>query len=109
MTDVMIFVFSLTAGLAIGAILVLFFDVIGRLQSEAGNLSAEVRQLRAESYNLREMLLDVVVQGTLRDDGRLDSMAISSYAVAMEYLAAHGMIEIEVSAFRRVIAKQVPR
>lgn len=77
--------------------------------SEAGNLRAEVRRLRVEIDNLREMLLDVVVQETLCDDGRLDSMAISSYAVAMEYLAAHGMIEIEVSAFRRVIAKQVKR
>ena len=69
-------------------------------------LLCSARELRDEA---REILLDVIIQATRCDDGELDSMALTSYAVAMRYLAQHGLINIKAECFRRVIATLVQR
>lgn len=62
-------------------------------------------EVAIERDEAREILLDVIIQATTcDDDGELDSMALTSYAIAMRYLAEHGLINIKAETGRRVIA-----
>jgi hypothetical protein len=61
----------------------------------------------ADLCECREFLLDVVNQACQMSNGMLDSMALSSYAEALRYLAKHGLVEIKSEYGRRVIATVV--
>lgn len=50
-----------------------------------------------------ELLADVVNQACALSDGTLDSMALSSFADAMRYLAKLGVFQIKREAGKRVI------
>ena len=55
-----------------------------------------------------ELLCDVINQACLQSDNKtLDSMALSSYADAMRYLADKGKLKIKKEAGRRVIAEWI--
>lgn len=55
-----------------------------------------------------EIIVDLTNQACSTADG-LDSMAISAYAEAIDYLAKRGIVEIDHQAGRRVTARWVQR
>lgn len=55
-----------------------------------------------------EIIADLTNQACSTDGG-LDSMAISAYAEAIDYLAKRGMVKIDRRAGRRVTARWVER
>ena len=73
-----------------------------------------MRQLLAQSCPLvdldeaTEIIVDLTTQACATDGG-LDSMAISAYAEAIDYLAKRGIVEIDHQAGRRVTARWVQR
>lgn len=73
-----------------------------------------MRQLLAQSCPLidlddaTEIIADLTNQACSTDGG-LDSMAISAYAEAIDYLAKRGMVKIDRRAGRRVTARWVER
>jgi hypothetical protein len=72
------------------------------------------RRLLAQSCPLvdldeaTEIIVDLTNQACSTADG-LDSMAISAYAEAIDYLAKRGIVEIDHQAGRRVTARWVQR
>jgi hypothetical protein len=55
------------------------------------------------------MIASLVQQHCERDAaGQYDSMAISANAEAMEFLAEHGLFEIDVNCGRRVLGRFLP-
>lgn len=72
------------------------------------------RRLLAQSCPLvdldeaTEIIVDLTNQACSTADG-LDSMAISAYAEAIDYLAKRGIVEIDHQAGRRVTARWVVR
>lgn len=60
-------------------------------------------------FCLLDEALDVVQglceQSCSRDDGTLDSMAITAYAEGLHLLAIHGRLDIEADVGRRVIGR----
>lgn len=73
------------------------------------SVEAPVNPLLAENAKLREEITeiyrDLVAQNCTMHDGKLDSMAISTNANAMRFLAKQGDIIIERECSRRVIGK----
>jgi hypothetical protein len=51
-----------------------------------------------------DLLLDVTYQACGHRTDELDSMCLTAYADAIRYLAKHGLVEIQTSGGRRVIA-----
>lgn len=73
-----------------------------RLRFELGNAEERIAKLEA-------MVMDVIGQGCYTDTpGELDSMALTSYADALRYLAEHGYVNIHHDVGRRVLATMLP-
>jgi len=72
-------------------------------------LCHEYRVMRVDRRDLVLLLRDVIRQACHRDDGEIDSMALSAYAGAIKFLAEEGLLEIETEIGRRVIAREVER
>lgn len=91
-------------------------DIVERLRDDAFQCftaaTPGTRQTVGETFveaadeieRLRELVLDLTAQACERD-GELDSMAISTYADAMRYLADLGWVTIDKQAGRRVIGR----
>lgn len=62
-----------------------------------------IDQQAKENKELKEHLIDITNQSCLGQDGKLDSMALSTNADAMRLLAKYGEIIIEKEYGRRVI------
>lgn len=52
-----------------------------------------------------ELIEELVAQGCQMGDGTLDSSAITTYAVALHWLASRGRVVIDADRGRRVIAR----
>lgn len=82
---------------------------VQRLIKQVIRGDAKNKQLQADNERLKEELIEtnieIVQQSCAGRDGKLDSMAISTYAAAMRFLAVEGKVIIEEEFGRRVIGR----
>lgn len=70
-------------------------------------LTGENRRLREQNAALVETLMEAVDQSCLMENGELDSLALSTWAGALDLLAELGKVTIVNRSGRRIIARWV--